>query len=113
MAIDPEYQRILNQLLCVSFALEEHKGELVEKRKLLGTSKNVRIEMYPMDHNPPHFHVIIDNERSNKVTVSVNSGEILSGEDFLNKLDKKRILHFYLENKKLIKKSWDEMTGRQ
>ncbi len=80
-------------------------GTVVEVKELVGQVRNIRIEMYPNDHNPPHFHVktkcgTID-AKFKLVDCSLLSGDV-------NRKDFKRIKAFHNDFQEELWKYWNE-----
>ncbi len=80
-------------------------GLLIEQRKLIDKIENLKFEIYPNDHNPPHFHVI-----SNEFNCSfrIEDGTQLEGPKLNGKLIKK-ISYFWKNNKENIINCWNEL----
>lgn len=76
-------------------------------KELVGRIRNLKIEIYSNDHNPPHFHVK-SNDNSINATIRLDNGELLQGS--INSKDKKRIQKFFEDdfNKKLMKNMWNK-----
>lgn len=69
-----EYKQLSNELnryLELVFTMIEYNGNLVEKRELISTVNNVRFEINSNDHPPPHFHVIVENERGIRIRMKI------------------------------------------
>ena len=85
-------------------------GTVVEVKELVGTIRNLKIEMYPNDHNPPHFHV-----RTNCGTIDarfkLEDGSLISG--VVDQKDFKRIQAFYKDARKELWKYWNEKVIRK
>ncbi len=56
----------------------------------------MKIEIYPNDHNPPHFHVK-SNDQSINATFRLDNGELIKGT--LGRRDKERIVAFFIDPK--------------
>jgi hypothetical protein len=46
---------------CLQNTVVTELGEVYEIKKLVDKINNLKIHIYPNDHNPPHFHVLTDN----------------------------------------------------
>jgi hypothetical protein len=76
-------------------------------KELVGRIRNLKIEIYSNDHNPPHFHVK-SSDKSIDATFRLDNCKLLQGN--LNSKDKKRIQKFFEDetNKNLMKKMWNK-----
>lgn len=76
-------------------------------KELVGQIRNMKIEIYSNDHNPPHFHVKSKDESINAV-FRLDNCKMIKGS--LGKKDKKRIEAFYEDDitKDLMKKMWNK-----
>lgn len=61
-------------------------GSVVEQRRLVDVLDRLKIEIYPNEHPPPHFHVL---SKDFNVSIDILTGEIIRGK--LNGDDRKRI----------------------
>lgn len=97
-----ELEKLLNHVFEFTIVLPD--GAVVEQRKLVERVGGLKIEVYPNEHPPPHFHVI-----SNDINVSVDilTGELIKGK--LGRDDLKRIKYFYNTNKSRLIDVWNEM----
>ena len=79
-------------------------GSVIEKRELIDKIGNLRIEIYPNEHPPPHFHV-----RCSEFNVSIDilSGEIIKGE--LTKKSRKKIQYFQESQREKLIAAWNEL----
>jgi hypothetical protein len=76
-------------------------------KKLVGRVRNMKIEIYSNDHNPPHFH-IKSNDQSINATFRLDNGELINGN--IGGKDKKRIDAFFSDPKTqfLMKTMWNK-----
>lgn len=76
-------------------------------KELVGRIRNMKIEIYSNDHNPPHFHVK-SSDKSINATFRLDDCTILQGE--INSKDIKRIEAFYNdpETKDFMKNMWNK-----
>ncbi len=76
-------------------------------KELVGRTRNMKIEIYGNDHNPPHFHVN-SNDKSINATFRLDDCELLKGE--IGSQDKKRIEAFFADQKTqlLMKEMWNK-----
>lgn len=78
----------LNQFFNM-FIVDDY-GNLFAQRELVGKIQNLKLYIYPKDHNPPHFHV-----RSPDFDASFNilTCEIINGNIDLKSYKKIKIWH--------------------
>lgn len=76
-------------------------------KELVGRIRNMKIEIYSNDHNPPHFHVK-SSDKSINATFRLDDCTLIQGN--VNRKDKKRIEAFYndSETKDFMKKMWNK-----
>lgn len=67
---------------------------------------NLRIRIYPNDHNPPHFHILTPNHAA---SVSIASLEILNG--YLPATDLRIALRWARENRGKLEDEWSRLRG--
>lgn len=67
---------------------------------------NLRIRMYPNDHNPPHFHILTPDHAA---VVSIDSLEILQG--YLPASDLRIALRWARENREKLEHEWTRLSG--
>lgn len=79
-------------------------GHVVEIRKLVDRIDHVKIEIYPNEHPPPHYHV-----RTNEfnVSISILDCEVLEGNPNAKLL--KKIKYFHHKNKTKLIKVWNSL----
>ncbi len=77
-------------------------GQVVEKRYLVGTVKNLKIVIHPNEHPPPHFHVLSDEINA---SIDVITCELLRGE--IKNSDMKKIKYWHSLNSKEIIRVWN------
>jgi hypothetical protein len=80
-------------------------GTVYEIKQLMGRINGLKIEMYPNDHNPPHFHVKT-NCGTIDATFKLEDGSLLNGE--IERPDLKRIQAFFNDHKDELRKYWEE-----
>lgn len=82
-------------------------GELYFIKELVGKVRNLKIEIYSNDHNPPHFHVK-SSDNSINATFRLDNCQLIQGD--LKSKDKKRIEKFYedTDTKELMKEMWNK-----
>tara|TARA_R110002051_G_C8439349_1_gene454810 strand:+ start:50 stop:403 length:354 start_codon:yes stop_codon:yes gene_type:complete len=76
-------------------------------KELVSRIRNMKIEIYSNDHNPPHFHVK-SSDNSINATFRLDNCEHIQGK--IDSKDRKRIEAFYedVEIKDLMKKMWNK-----
>lgn len=76
-------------------------------KELVGKIRNMKIEIYSNDHNPPHFHVK-SLDKSINATFRLDNCSLIKGK--IDKKDIKRIEAFFddSETKELMKKMWNK-----
>lgn len=76
-------------------------------KELVSKVRNMKIEIYSNDHNPPHFHVK-SNDGSINATFRLDNCELLKGS--IKKKDIKRIEAFYNDpyTKELMANMWNK-----
>ncbi|WP_405606541.1 DUF4160 domain-containing protein [Polaribacter sp. Asnod1-A03] len=76
-------------------------------KELVSRIRNMKIEIYSNDHNPPHFHVK-SSDKSINATFRLDNCNLLKGE--IDIKDRKRIEAFFNdpETKYLMKEMWNK-----
>jgi hypothetical protein len=89
-------QTMVNDIIGVYFIKEQ-----------VGRIRNLKVEIYSNDHNPPHFHVK-SNDNSINATFRIDNGELING--LIDKNDRKRIEAFCRDphNQLLMKDTWNK-----
>ncbi|MBU1013491.1 MAG: DUF4160 domain-containing protein [Bacteroidetes bacterium] len=79
-------------------------GTVVERRFLVASVNNLRIEIRPNEHPPPHFHV-----KSDEINASfgIIDCKFLKGE--INSKDRRRIERFHKESIDLLIETWNKL----
>jgi hypothetical protein len=77
-------------------------GSIYEIRAVIGSYKNLKFEIFPNEHPPPHFHVTVDNC---KASFKISDCELLKGSVKPN--DEKKIKYWYKMHKELLIESWN------
>jgi hypothetical protein len=80
------------------------EGHVAEIRKLVTKVDNLKIEIYPNEHPPPHFHV-----KSNdfNVSLSIMDCDIVKGQ--LDSKTLKKVKYFHGRNKDKLISIWNEL----
>ena len=92
----------LNRTLTMTYF--DEKGVLVETRELVERIDNLKLEIYPNEHPPPHFHV-----KSNEfnVLLSIEDCRIIKGD--LKSQTFKKVLSFHRKNKAKLIEVWNRL----
>ncbi|MEW7292116.1 DUF4160 domain-containing protein [Aquimarina sp. 2304DJ70-9] len=79
-------------------------------KEQVGQVRNMKIEIYSNDHNPPHFHVKSKDGSINAV-FRLDNCELIKGT--IQSKDRKRIEAFYDDEKVkvLLKSTWNKSKG--
>jgi hypothetical protein len=79
-------------------------GQLIEQRKLVKRVNGLKIEIYPNEHPPPHFHI-----KSSNIDASfeILSCKLLHGR--VQPKDHKLIIHFHKSNLNLLIDTWNNL----
>jgi hypothetical protein len=93
-------ERFLNHVFSNTVVLES--GQVVEQRAEVGRSGNLKFEIYPNEHPPPHFHV---KSPELNVSISILDCRIIKGQ--LSKSDLKKMQYFYRLNRKKLIGTWN------
>lgn len=79
-------------------------GTAIERRHLIQVIDKVKIEIYSLEHPPPHFHV---KSSTFNATLSIANCDILKGE--LDSKTLKKIKHFHTFNKTKLIEVWNRL----
>jgi intein/homing endonuclease len=85
-------------------------GTVIEIKTLVNKVRNLRIEMYSNDHNPPHFHVKTKCGTIN-AKFKLEDCSLLSGE--VDTKDYRRIKAFHKDFQDELWKYWNEKVIQQ
>jgi hypothetical protein len=82
----------------------------IQTKERVKTIRNMKIIIYSNDHNPPHFHVI-SNDNSVNAKFTLDTCQLLSGD--IETKDIKRIEAFHKDPKTIIvlTKIWDKKNA--
>jgi hypothetical protein len=83
--------------------VDEH-GNVIERRYLIRRIRNIKIEIYPNEHPPPHFHITSPDINA---TLSIVECELLTGS--LNSKIFKQIKYFHTLNKDHLIEVWNRL----
>ncbi|MES2559408.1 MAG: DUF4160 domain-containing protein [Bacteroidota bacterium] len=83
--------------------LDEH-GNAIERRHLIQVIDNIKIEIYSLEHPPPHFHI---KSSTLNATFSINSCELLKGN--VDSKTFKKIKYFHSLNKPKLVEVWNNL----
>jgi len=84
-------------------------GSVGFTKELIGKVKSYKIEMYPNDHNPPHFHVK-SRDGSFDACFTLDDCSLLKGE--VGRDDYKRIRAFFKDSRDDLWMYWNEKVAR-
>ncbi len=95
-------ERFLNYIFANTVVLAN--GDVVERRELVDRINGLKIEIYPNEHPPPHFHI-----KGPGINVSFNilTCEILKGS--LDRKLKKKIEYFHRLRKNKLIEVWNKL----
>lgn len=85
-------------------------GTVVMAKELLGRVREMKIEMYANDHNPPHFHVK-SRDGSIDAVFSLTDCSFIQGT--IDGKDQRRIREFYNSNKDMLTAYWEDKVVKQ
>ncbi len=89
---------------CLRNTVVTEYGDVYEIKKLVDKINNLKIHIYPNDHNPPHFHVLTDNINA---SFNIQTGELIRGT--IDPKDQKRIKYFYENQKENLLEIWRDL----
>jgi hypothetical protein len=93
-----------SNLELLSFLLETIiNSDGIERRKLVSKINSVKVEIYPTEHPPPHFHV---KSPEIDATFSIVKCELIKGT--IDSKTKKQIEIFHQKHKQLLIDTWNE-----
>jgi hypothetical protein len=84
-------------------------GTVLFIKQQMGQVRNMKIEMYANDHNPPHFHVK-SRDGSIDAVFSLNEGCYIEGK--IDSKDQKRILAFYHSQRDNLLDFWKKNVSK-
>jgi hypothetical protein len=92
---------VLESFMNIDFNFENKSLQIhnLETKERVDTVRNMKILIYPNDHNPPHFHVIAKDGSVN-AKFTIDTCELISGT--INSKDIKRIQAFHKHPKTVI-----------
>ena len=99
------YEKILTPILANFMNIScdfENKSLLIhniERKERVATIRNMKIIIYTNDHNPPHFHVI-SNDNSVNAKFTIDTCQLINGN--ISNIDIKRIQEFHKHPKTTI-----------
>jgi hypothetical protein len=100
-----EYAEWLEALLhnsCSIFVEDDGEEYLLENKKLVARLNGLKIEIYPDEHVPPHFHVKSPNINA---SFSIESCSKLEGK--ISGKDLSKIRYWYKHSKPLLINIWN------
>jgi len=87
---------------------EDGESTVLEIKRLVERMHGLRIEIYPNEHPPPHFHV---KSPSVNASFSIAECELLSGD--ASPGDIRKIKHWHRFSKPLLVSHWDDTRPTQ
>lgn len=102
----PEYAEWLEAILhepCSVWRNEDGELILLEIRQLVNRVNGLKIEIYPNEHAPPHFHVKSPNVNA---SFTIDSCKLLNGT--ISSKDKDKIEYWHLHSKPLLIEVWND-----
>ena len=90
-------------------------GNVIETKVLVKEIKGVRIEVYPKEHMPPHFHASCNGRHA---TYRIDNCELMNGS--LGSKEDRIVKYYYFKQggKKVLEKAWantrpgDRLVGK-
>ncbi len=82
----------------------DENGNAIERRHLVQVIDRVKIEIYSLEHPPPHFHV---KSATLNVTFSISNCDLLKGDIDSKML--KMIKYFHSMNKSKLIEVWNKL----
>ena len=79
-------------------------GSGYERRYLLGQINGIKIEIFPNEHTPPHFHISTPDF---KASFTVDKCDLFKGE--VNSATHKKIKEFHSKNRDRIIDEWNRL----
>ncbi len=100
-----EYAEWLDALLHSSCYVEEYDGDLclIEIKQQVAKVKSLKIEVYPNEHPPPHFHV-----KSPSVDASFDIQDCSKLNGSISNKDFKMIKYWHNSAKNILIKAWND-----
>lgn len=88
----------------MSMTIVHEDGCVYESRKLIERVEGMKIEIYPNDHNPPHFHV---RGPGVDAKLSIEDGSLIKGK--ISSKDLKKIQYFYKFRRSQLIQDWNSL----
>jgi hypothetical protein len=85
-------------------------GTVVFIKELVGSVRQIKIEMYANDHNPPHFHA---KSRCGSIDAVFSLVDCSLIKGSIERKDQLRVQQFYEDNKEKLLKYWEEKVFKQ
>ena len=79
-------------------------GNIVEIRQLVHRAGKVKIEIYPNEHPPPHFHV---NGPHTSATFGIVKGDFIEG--LIDGKTRRQVEYFHQFNRDILIKVWNQL----
>ena len=100
-----EWAEYLDAILCEPCTIyEEDDGELVllDIKAVVDSINGLKLEIYPNEHPPPHFHV---KSATVNASFKIDDGELLHGK--ILRANYKKIQFWHKRSKSLLIEIWD------
>ena len=105
MAIEDDISDLERNLkMVMAYTKVTPDGRVVETRQLVDRMDNIKFEIYPKEHSPPHFHV---NTSTFSASFRIIDGEQIEG--FLKSKDLKKVKYFHKNNRQKLIQVWNEL----
>jgi hypothetical protein len=78
--------------------------QIIETKKLVEKYNGIKIEIYPNDHVPPHFHIV---SNGNNASLAIDDCRVLENSGFSTKVIK-NIQNWFLHSKDRLIEVWNE-----
>lgn len=88
----------------IGFVEIDNSGQAIERRYLIQKIGNVKIEIYPNEHPPPHFHI---NSPDINATFGIVNCDLLTGA--IDSQTRKKIEYFHSQNKRDLIEVWNKL----
>lgn len=88
----------------LQFVEIDHAGQPIEKRYLITRIGNIKLEVFPNEHPPPHFHI---KSPDMNATFEIVSGKLLTGQ--VDSQIRKKVEYFHTTHKRTIIDVWNKL----
>ena len=94
----------------INFTSITDNGEVCFIKQQIEKIRNMKIEVFNNDHNPPHFHVKSDSGDIDAI-FRIDNCVLIAGS--IDSKDKKRIETFHSQKKQLMENYWDKNHSKE